>query len=54
MYQRRLNAIQKAVNKGIIEINVSETTFIMKMNQTKKDDFTDDDKEEINRIWCKI
>ena len=54
MYQKRLNEIQKAVNKGTLEINVSETSFIMKMNQTKTEDLTDCDKIEINRMWCKI
>lgn len=54
MYQRRLNAIQKAVNKGTMEVNVSETAFIIRMNQTKTEYFTDSDKEEINRLWCKI
>ena len=54
MYQQKLNKIQKAINQGKFEVNVSETAFIMKMNQTKSENFTDRDKIEINRMWCKI
>ena len=54
MYQRRLNEIQKAVQKGKIEVNTKETAFIMRMNQTLKKDITAFDKKEIDRLWCKV
>lgn len=54
MWQQKLNKIHKAVNKGSLEVNVCETAFLIRMNQTKIENFTDPDKEEINRLWCKI
>lgn len=54
VYQNRLHKIQKAMNNGKLEINDSETSFLIRIYQTKEEDFTDSDKEEINRLWCKI
>ena len=58
MYRRRLNDVQKAVDKGKLDVNGSEISFIMNMHRKKKEEISeeisDENKEEINRLWCKI